>query len=199
MADYKYAYEGKQENIAKAVIRDSAISTKTAIEMSNFLRGKSTKAAKAALERIIEKKQALPYKRFTNGLGHKKGPMAAGRYPQAASKAFLGLIENAEANASNKGLADDLIIKHIVANKASTPYHYGRQRRRKTKRTHVEIVLIENEKAERKPKKAKQPETHKAEEKPAAKPHAEAKKPVKAAKPKKQSPQPSEEKETAQP
>lgn len=212
MADYKYAFNGEQENTARAVLKDAAISTKTAIEMSNFLRGKSTKAAKATLERIVEKKQALPFKRFTNGLGHRKGPLASGRYPQKASQAFLALIANAETNASHKGLSDELIIKHLAANKASTPYHYGRQRRRKMKRTHVEIVLVEDEqaKAKAKPKKKAAAEKtveapkpageHKTQPKQAETPKPAKPKAIKqAAEAPKTEQSPSQEKENAQP
>lgn len=155
MANYAYAYNGNEEHAAKAVLKDGAISTKVAIEMSNHLRGKRTSAAKASLQRIINQKEALPFKRFTDGLGHKKGNMAAGRYPKKASEAFLQLIENVEANASSKGLADELIITSLVANKASTPYHFGRLRRRQMKRTHVEIVVTEDEKPKAKSKALK--------------------------------------------
>jgi len=150
MADYKYAYNGPAEGTARAVLRDAPISTKVAIEIASFLRGKNTEKAKDILERVLKKEQAIPYKRFTNGVGHRKGRLGAGRYPQKASQAFLDLIRQAEANASHAGLSTELIIKHLAAHKASTPWHYGRQRRRKMKRTHVEIVVAEDEKAVKK-------------------------------------------------
>lgn len=176
MADYRYSYKGTQDGIAKGVLKDGAISTKVAIEMSNFLRGRNTKTAKAILERILNMEQALPFKRFTDGVGHKAGKgMAAGRYPQKASQAFLDLIKLVENNAQQKGLSEDLVIVHLAAHKASTPYRFGRQSRRKMKRTHVELVLKEDT---RKPKakpltkaketpvvKAKTPEVKKVEEK----------------------------------
>lgn len=168
MANYRYAYNGPEEGTAKAVLRDGAISTKVAIEMCNFLRGKSTEKAKAALERVLAMKEAIPFKRFTDGVGHRKGPgMASGRYPQKASEAFLALIKIAEANAAQKGLAEELVISHLAAHKASTPFHFGRLRRRQMKRTHVEIVVKEDEKLAKKATKKVAPKK------------TEAKKPVK--------------------
>lgn len=153
MADYRYSYNGTQEGIAKGVLKDGAISTKVSIEMCNFLRGRNSKSAKAILERILTKEQAVPFKRFTDGVGHRKGKgIASGRYPEKASEAFLSLIKLVELNAQQKGLSEDLIIVHLAAHKASKPYHFGRQSRRKMKRTHVELVLKEDT---RKPKVAK--------------------------------------------
>ena len=151
----KYAYEEMKENMARAMGKHLDLSTKTAIEVANFLRGKTTAKAKAILARVFEYKQAVPYKRFTNGLGHKPGKgIAAGRYPQKASKHFLALIEQAEANAQAKGLSSDLMIVHLAAQKGPTTWHYGRQQRRQAKRTHIEIVVQEIEKKEhREPKK----------------------------------------------
>ncbi|MBR9703763.1 50S ribosomal protein L22 [Candidatus Woesearchaeota archaeon] len=145
MSDYKYAYNGPEEGTARAVHIDAPISTKVAIEISNYLRGRSTVKAKAILERVLAYKEAIPYKRFTDGVGHKPGLIAAGRYPQKAAEVFLKLITLAETNAHNKGLAEELMISHLLGHKASAQWHFGRQRRRKMKRTHVEIVLKEME------------------------------------------------------
>lgn len=173
MADYRYSYNGTQEGIAKGVLKDGAVSTKVSIEMCNFLRGRDTKAAKAILERTLKMEQAIPFKRFTDGVGHRKGKhMASGRYPQKASQAFLDLIKLVENNAQQKGLSEELIIVHLAAHQASTPYHFGRQSRRKMKRTHVELVLKEDT---RKPKVAKKVAEKKVEVKTEAKVSPEAK------------------------
>lgn len=144
MADYKYSYNGKTQNVSKAVLRDAPISTKVAIEMCSYLRGRSAASAKHLLALVLEKKHAIPFKRFTDGVGHKKGALSSGRYPQKASEHFLRLIKSAEANAADKSLSEDLVIGHLAAHKASTPWHFGRLRRRQMKRTHVEIVLHES-------------------------------------------------------
>ncbi|MFP4523747.1 MAG: 50S ribosomal protein L22 [Candidatus Woesearchaeota archaeon] len=154
MADYRYAYNGPQEGVAKAVLKDAPISIKVAIEISNHLRGRSTAAAKAILERVLKHEEAIPYKRFTDGVGHKPGKgVSAGRYPEKASKAFLSLLESVEANAAQAGLAEELVIKHLAAHEASRPFRYGRQRRRQVKQSHVEIAVKEDPNAKKAEKK----------------------------------------------
>ena len=151
----KYAFQGMKENMARAISKDLGISTKVSIELANFLRGRNSREAKVILERIIKKKQAVPFKRFTDGVGHRKGAnIAAGRFPHKASEAFLKLIKQCEANAQIKGLSDELRIVHLVAQKGTNMFRQGRQRRRQYKRTHLEIVLEEVE-AEKKQKEKK--------------------------------------------
>ena len=139
--------------MARAVARDISISRKSGIEISKYLRGRTTKRAKTILEQVIALKEPVPYTRFTNGLGHRKGHMASGRYPIKAAKEFLSLIKTAENNAQNKGLSSELRIIHLSTQKASQQFHYGRQRRRLMKRAHVEIVVEEKEGAKRSAKK----------------------------------------------
>lgn len=149
------------ENTARAVGNDLSISTKKAIEICSFIRGRSTERAKKILTQAIEKKQPIPFKRFTEGAGHKKGKIAGGKYPIKACTEILIIIESAEANASYKGLStDNLIISHIKADKASTPLHYGRHRGRSMKRTRVEVSVDESKKEVKKPAETKKsPET----------------------------------------
>ncbi len=150
----KYAFQGMKENMARALSKDLGISTKVSIEIANFLRGRSSAEAKVILERVLKKKQPIPFKRFTDGVGHRKGAgLASGRFPEKASEAFLTLIKQCEANAQAKGLSSDLRIVHLVPQKGTNMFRHGRQRRRTYKRTHLEIVLEEMEpvKKEKKP------------------------------------------------
>ncbi|MCF7871812.1 50S ribosomal protein L22 [Candidatus Woesearchaeota archaeon] len=153
--DNKYAYKELKENMARALVKDASISTKTSIEMAKFLKGKTTEKAKTILNRVLEKKTAIPFTRFTNGLGHRAGSgIGTGRFPQKATEEFLDLIKSVEANAQAKGLSTNLKIIHLLANKASNQFHYGRQRRRKYKRTHLELVVEEQEETKQDNKKA---------------------------------------------
>lgn len=138
------------ENQAKIIGKDLSISTKQSIEIANFIRGKNIEKAKNELKKVIEKKLAIPFKRYNRDMGHKKGNIAAGRYPKNAAKEFLNLLNGLEANAQNKGLSTNLIIKTIIPNKASRPWHYGRRRRIKMKRTHIEIIAEEIKKETKK-------------------------------------------------
>lgn len=133
------------------------ISTKHSIEICNFIRNKNLSKARDLLKEVIELKKTIPFKRFTGDVGHKKGKIGPGRYPKKASIEIIKLLNTAEANAQFKGLnTSNLVIKHICANKASTPWRYGRQRRRKMKRTHVEIIVEEKASKERKKKETKE-------------------------------------------
>lgn len=158
MANTKYAFQGMKENMAKAMKKDVESSMKVAIEISSFIKGRTTEEAKKILGRVLEMKQAIPYRKFNDGVGHRKGAgIAAGRFPQKASSIFIELIESAEANAQTKGLSSNLKIIHLAPQKSSGAYHYGRLRRRKFKRVHLEIVVEEIDKESTdKSKKVKQ-------------------------------------------
>ncbi len=145
MADYRYGFQGFEKDLmARAVGRDLDISTKQAIEICNFLRRKRLSRAKQIMRNVIDKKEAIPFKRFTNGLGHKPGKIGAGRYPVKAATRILALLESVETNAQSKGLnTNNLEIIHISANMAHRPMRPGRQSRRMFKRSHVEVVVKE--------------------------------------------------------
>ncbi len=139
---YKYSYQGSLENAARAVIVEGPFSTKQAIEVCAKLRNRSVTFAKRFLSEVKEETRAVAYTRFTDGAGHKTG-IGPGKFPVKTSTYLLKLIESAESNATDKGLGSSLKIVHISAQRASTPWHMGRQRRRAMKRTHVELVVQE--------------------------------------------------------
>lgn len=161
----------EKEHIARVIGKDLPVSTKQSIEICNFIRGKNLQKAKTMLDSVISEKIAVPFTRFNKDMGHKKGKIAAGRFPIKTSKHVLKLLNSLEINAQNKGLdTNALFIKTIIANKASTPWHYGRQRRRKMKRTHLEIIVEEKEiPKEKLEKKAELKEKPKEEPKETAK------------------------------
>jgi large subunit ribosomal protein L22 len=134
-----------QKSAAKAMGKDLPISPKVAIEICNFLRHKELDAAIATLGRVMEKRQAIPYKRFSNAAGHKPGKgMAAGRYPIKASGEFLKLLKNAKANAANAGLTGTLVITHLAAQRANEPFRAYPKERITFKRAHVEVIVTES-------------------------------------------------------
>lgn len=156
MAQYKYAFNKYAENMARAVGRDLPISTKQAIEVCSSLKGMELGKAQAKLERVIDYKQAIPYKRFTGGAGHKPG-IGPGKYPIKACSHILKILRSAESNSQNKGLGA-VAITHIAAQQGGKRWHYGRKRRIRMKRTHIEIV-VEEIKQEQK-KQAKEGKKH---------------------------------------
>jgi len=142
----KYAFKDMKENMARSLSKDLGISAKASIEISNFIRGKTTQKAREILGRVLEYKQPIPFKRFTDGVGHRAGnKIGAGRYPQKAAKEFLRIIDSVEANAQAKGLSTNLLIVHVAVQRGTNQFRSGRQRRRMFKRTHLEIVVEEME------------------------------------------------------
>ncbi len=142
MAGYKYSSELK-ENMSKAVGTGLPISSKHSREICAKIRGLKINTAKKFLADVISLDAAVPYKRYIKEMPHRKGPMAAGRFPVKASKHILDILKSAEANAQFKGLSiKNLLIKHISAQKGSKTIRYGR-RQNKAKRTHIEVILEE--------------------------------------------------------
>lgn len=126
-----------------AIGRSLPISTKQSVEICNLLRGKTSEQGRKLLGFVLEKKFPVPYRRYMHGVGHRSGKLAAGRYPFNASSCILSILKSAEANAENKGMTAPFKIEEVIANQASRSWHHGRQRRRKTKSTHLKIVLTE--------------------------------------------------------
>lgn len=142
-----YSYKTNNDNIARAYGRALPISNKQSIEICDFIRNRKVERAKTLLENVITKDQAVPMNKFNRDTAHKK-EIGPGKYPINAAKEILQILKSAESNALSKGLStNELVIVHISANKASQPWHYGRQRRSRMKRTHIQIVL-----AQQKPK-----------------------------------------------
>lgn len=135
-----------KDHFAIAKSLNLPISKKQSYEIANFLRNKKLKKAKQMLEQVLQKKIAVPYKRFNRDVGHKPG-IASGRYPEKAAKEFLILLNSVEANADNKGLdSDNLIISELRSTQGTQQWHAGRLRRRRMKRTHLFVKVEESEK-----------------------------------------------------
>lgn len=158
MAEHKYSFEKyKPETMARVVGRSLPISTKHSIEICNHIRGKKLSVVKRLLREAINKERPIPFKKFNDDVGHKKGPYSSARYPVKAATSILKLIESCEANAQNKALnTDNMAVIHTNAHKGSQQLRHGRHRRRLMKRTHVEVVLEElSQKEPKKPAKKK--------------------------------------------
>lgn len=123
-------------------VKNIEISTKKSVEIANFIRYKNVEDAKKILQRVIDKKQPIPYKRHNKDTPHKPG-MMAGRYPIKTCKFILSLLNNLTSNAQNKGLSSNLFISEIIVNQGNKQVHYGRHLRRKMKRTHLKITAKE--------------------------------------------------------
>jgi len=136
--------------MARTIGLSLPISLKDSIEVCNYIRGKDVDEAKKLLENVTCEKQAVPMRRFNKDRGHKKG-IGPGKYPKNVCKEILELLEGVAANAQFKGLnTSSMLVKHISVQKGATQWHYGRQRRRQMKRTHIELVVEEQKKEKKK-------------------------------------------------
>lgn len=150
---HKYATQNyNKETMARVVGSSLPISTKFSVEICHFIRNKKVSQAKKMLQDVVERKRAVPFKIFNKDLSHKT-KIGPGRFPRNAALHIIELLESAESNAQFKGLnTSELAITHICAHLASRPWRYGRQKRRKSKRTHVEIIVEEKKAKEEKKK-----------------------------------------------
>lgn len=167
MGKYNYSIENVQD-VARGVGRDLSVSMKHSLEICSFIKGKNLTRAKNFLQNVVDKKEAVPFKKFNDNVGHKPG-VGSARYPVKAAGEILKVLRTVESNAKEKGMdTDTLFVKHASANKASRPMRYGRHSRREAKRTHVEIALKENPalvKKQESKKKKKSPKTSQGKEK----------------------------------
>lgn len=156
----------KEEEIKTIKVKglDLPISTKHAIAICNFIKGKNPNVAISLLENVIKKKIAVPMKgEIPHRRNMPKGKVA-GRYPYKASKEFIKLIKNLIANANVKGInVEDIVINVAKADKASRPYRptrmaYGRKR---FKRTHILLEAKLKEKIKEKELKSENKELKK--------------------------------------
>jgi large subunit ribosomal protein L22 len=138
----------------KSAGRELRVSHKAAREVCTALKGKTLDQAKTYLNKIITKKQPVPFRRYNKKLGHRHGTEPgtfAARYPIKTAKKMLQVLAGAEANAEFKGLdVDRLRIIHAAAYpgiklKRFQPRAFGRSSPKHQTLTHVELVLEETE------------------------------------------------------
>ncbi len=138
-----FSIETSPEKTSRAMGKELHISKKHAHEIATAIKGMKLAAAREFLENVVALKQAVPYKRYTRNIPHKKG-MCTGRYPQKAAKEVLSVLKNAESNATYKGLdSGNMKIVH-VATKTGHTYigQFPRAQGRATPKRH-ETVTVE--------------------------------------------------------
>jgi len=139
--------EGK-EIVAYARAFDLPISKKAAVAICNVIRGKNPYQAIAIMEKVINKKIAIP---MSGEIGHRKrghriSKIPSGRYPEKAARYFIKFLKQGIANARQKGIDDEkMVISMIKADKGTTRYHYGRFYGRKFKSTNLTMEIKSSE------------------------------------------------------
>ena len=138
----------------KSAGRELRVSHKHAHEVCTAIKGMTLEQARTYLNRVIAKKQPVPYRRYRKKLGHRHGVgqgAYAARYPVKTAQKFLQVLAGAEANAEFKGLdIERLHIIHASAHpgiklKRFIPRAMGRSSPRNQTLTHIELVLEEAE------------------------------------------------------
>jgi ribosomal protein L22 len=122
-----------RKNFASAFGNNMPISKKQAVYICSFIKGKNIDSAIFSLQRVIDKKIAVPFK---GEIPHRKGKgMMSGRYPAKASKLFINLLKGLKGNTIVNGMdSDNSVIYLASASWASRPL---RRNRRQFKRTNV--------------------------------------------------------------
>lgn len=155
MPNFKYSIIGLDpETTAKASGRDLRISHKKAVEVCRAIKGMWLVDAEEFLERVIAKKEMVPFRRYFKHIPHHANKLRrwkwhAGGYPVKAAKYILKVLKNVEANAENKGLdISRTRIIHAAAQKGMKikkfiPRAFGRSSPYFQQLTHVEIVVEE--------------------------------------------------------
>ena len=140
--------------------RDLRISTKHAIAICKFIKGKKIDDAVRELEQVLNKEKPVAMK---GEIPHRKGnAIMSGRYPIKACGVFIKLLKSLAANCSINGL-ENAYITLTKADVASQPYRRFGSRR--FKRSHVLLVAKEDKEKERKVEKEEKENERKVEEK----------------------------------
>lgn len=151
MPNFGYAFEKfDSTKHVRASVREKDISHKHAREVAKMMKGMSIEKARDYLQDVINKKRAVPFRRFNNEVGHRSDPgVMSGRYPQKTAKEFIKVLDNLEANAEYKGMDLDR-LKIISANthrgvivKRFIPRAMGRATPKNNTLTHIELVAQE--------------------------------------------------------
>lgn len=142
-----------EKKVAKAIAKNQRISTKYATELCREIRGKKLSKVEKRLQRILNKEEFLPLRKYNRKVAHRKGEsisgVKSGRYPQKLCEAFLKLLDSVKANADFKGLDNEnLLIAHCFASRGfarRSAQSKGRiaGKRRRSKSTHVEVIVAE--------------------------------------------------------
>lgn len=145
-----YTATADPDTTAKALGKEMPVSPKFAREVAGMIRGMKVETARQALEDVIDKKRAVPLKRYNKRVSHKPG-VGPGRYPVKAAKAILGVLNSAASNAEYKGLdVSNMAIATISVSRGRViPGHMPRAHGRATEwnqdTVNVEVIIQEVE------------------------------------------------------
>mmetsp|Transcript_712 Transcript_712/g.2377 ORF Transcript_712/g.2377 Transcript_712/m.2377 type:complete len:171 (-) Transcript_712:83-595(-) len=151
-----YSYKPDQSiKVAKARNDNVRVHYKNTVETCAAVRGRTVADAKTYIMEVLKHKQCVPFKRFNGGPSRtpqaKGSGVSQGRWPRKSLLAVLRVLQNAEANAVQRGMSkDDLYVAHIQANEAPkirrrTYRAHGRINAYMSSPCHIEIILQERQ------------------------------------------------------
>ena len=114
------------------------ITTKTAVAISKFIKGKTVDKAISDLEEVTKLKKVVP---MSGEIPHRKGPVMSGRFPQKAAGVVLMLVKSLKGNANQHDI-EVPVITEVIPNQAARPYAKGGRAKRKA----TNIVIVASEK-----------------------------------------------------
>jgi large subunit ribosomal protein L17e len=122
---------------AQCRANDLRVHFKNTYETARAVRGMNLHKALAYLERVLEHKSIIPFRRFNDGIGRKAMSKNVnffnGRFPEKSVKHVMSLLKNLKSNAEAKGLdTEKCVISHVATQRAV-------QGRRRTYRAHGRI------------------------------------------------------------
>ncbi|MBT4059166.1 MAG: 50S ribosomal protein L22 [Euryarchaeota archaeon] len=147
---YTQYLEGNR--LATARVTGAHIHHKHCVQIARKIKGMYAGTAVEFLHDVIAQKKAVPYvvrSRAGRGgntmAGHRKGKMAAGRYPRNASRVYIKLIESAMDNARQHHEdieAEEMLITHVAAHRGQVARNMRpRARGRATASNHYQVNL----------------------------------------------------------
>ncbi len=156
MPNWGYSFTEQKydaDRLAKAAGRDLRIKPKPAREICAVIKGMKLDQAKTYLEKVIQLKQSVPFRRHKKKQAHRKDlkqfKWYAGRYPQKAAARIYEILTSVESNAEFKGLdTDQCRIIHAATQRGRIIKRYierahGRSTAKFRHLSHVEIVIYE--------------------------------------------------------
>ena len=152
MPTWGYSFNAYEEDrMVRASGRDMHISPKAAREICTSIRHMRLDQSRAFLTDVMEKKRAVPYRRYNKEVPHKRGLQGwyAGRYPVKAAGEILIVLDSLEANAEAKGFdLERLRLIHAVAQRARVlkryvPRAFGRSSPNFENTCHIELIAEE--------------------------------------------------------
>ena len=152
MPKWGYSFkETEPEIMVKASGRDLKISPKAAREICGAICTMNLEEARRFLQDVIDKKRAVPYRRYNKQIPHKTGLIGwyAGKYPVKAASEIMKILNGLEANAEDKGLyVEKIKIVHAAAQRARIikrymPRAFGRSSPDFNQLCHVELIAKE--------------------------------------------------------